>query len=257
MTRRTLLDFFADVTSGAAARPRRFSPTTMDIGRGRGPTGICGGGRARFRTGDLRAEGVAPGQAVAIWSENRPEWIAALWGALFEGVVVVPIDYRASPDFLLKVAGIVDAKAILVGDQRRSRGAWARAGDLESGGDLPAAAGSSTGSTDGVRRLRQLESQLPPPLPSRPSAPQRRHHRGNHLHFRRDGRTQGRGPHPQEHPRQHRPDRARDGEIPQVRAAVSADPLSEPAAAQPHVRTGDGDVRAADAARRKSCSRAR
>ena len=59
---------------------------------------------------------IAAGQAIAIWSENRPEWIAALWGALLEGVVLVPIDYRASPDFLLKVAGIVDAKAILVGD---------------------------------------------------------------------------------------------------------------------------------------------
>ena len=56
------------------------------------------------------------GSAVAIWSENRPEWIAALWGALLEGVVVVPIDYRTSADFLSKVAGIVDAKAILVGD---------------------------------------------------------------------------------------------------------------------------------------------
>ena len=53
---------------------------------------------------------------MAIWSENRPEWIAALWGALLEGVVVVPIDYRTSAEFLLKVAGIVDAKAILVGD---------------------------------------------------------------------------------------------------------------------------------------------
>ena len=30
--------------------------------------------------------------------------------------MLVPIDYRTSPDFLLKVAGIVDAKAILVGE---------------------------------------------------------------------------------------------------------------------------------------------
>ena len=64
----------------------------------------------------LRSAGIAAGSAVAIWSENRPEWIAALWGALLEGVVVVPIDYRTSAEFLLKVSEIVDARAILVGD---------------------------------------------------------------------------------------------------------------------------------------------
>ena len=37
--------------------------------------------------------------------------------------------------------------------------------------------------------------------------------------------------------------------IPAVGQAVSPDPVPQPAAAQPHVRTGDGDVRAADAAR--------
>ena len=38
-------------------------------------------------------------------------------------------------------------------------------------------------------------------------------------------------------------------EVPQVRAAVLADPFSEPAAAQPHVRPVDGDVHPADARR--------
>jgi long-chain acyl-CoA synthetase len=40
----------------------------------------------------------------------------ALWGCLLRGVVLVPIDYRASAEFLWKVAGIVSARAILVGD---------------------------------------------------------------------------------------------------------------------------------------------
>ena len=113
MTRRTLLDFFADVTATAPRRTRSFSPTTTDIARGPGPTAISAPllGFAAAAAADITA-----GKAIAIWSENRPEWIAAMWGALLEGVVVVPIDYRASADFLLKVAGIVDAKAILVGD---------------------------------------------------------------------------------------------------------------------------------------------
>jgi long-chain acyl-CoA synthetase len=51
-----------------------------------------------------------------VWGENRPEWIVALWGCLLRGVVLVPIDYRASTDFLQRVARIVDARAVLVGD---------------------------------------------------------------------------------------------------------------------------------------------
>ncbi|HEY7288377.1 MAG TPA: AMP-binding protein, partial [Vicinamibacterales bacterium] len=123
MTRRTLLDFFHDTTgatdqrSSTAHRPpsadfliyddgyRTWTWTYTDVAR-----------HAHAFAAMLRAERIAHGQAIAIWSENRPEWIAALWGALIEGVVLVPIDYRASSDFLRKVAGIVDAKAILVGD---------------------------------------------------------------------------------------------------------------------------------------------
>src|SRR5207253_9921311 len=50
------------------------------------------------------------------WSENRPEWIIALWGCLLNGTIAVPIDYRASPDFLSRVAHIVDARLLLAGD---------------------------------------------------------------------------------------------------------------------------------------------
>jgi long-chain acyl-CoA synthetase len=64
----------------------------------------------------LRVQGVARGQHVAVWGENRAEWIVALWGCLLEGVVLVPIDYRASAEFLERVAAIVDARVVLVGD---------------------------------------------------------------------------------------------------------------------------------------------
>src|SRR6185312_9376841 len=46
-----------------------------------------------------------------------PEWIAAFWACLLRGVVVVPIDYRSSQDFLLRVARIVGARLILVGQE--------------------------------------------------------------------------------------------------------------------------------------------
>ena len=58
-------------------------------------------------------ERITRGQHVVIWSENRPEWIVALWGCLLRGVVLVPIDYRASADFLRRVAAIVSARAVL------------------------------------------------------------------------------------------------------------------------------------------------
>jgi long-chain acyl-CoA synthetase len=115
MTRRTLLDFFADVTSDTDAKSAQFLAYDDGYRTWTWTYGDLAAAAHGFAQ-RLRDENIAAGQAIAIWSENRPEWIAALWGALLEGVVVVPIDYRASADFLVKVTGIVDAKAILVGD---------------------------------------------------------------------------------------------------------------------------------------------
>jgi long-chain acyl-CoA synthetase len=70
---------------------------------------------ARRFTARLAAKGIAPGDKVVIWSENRTEWVIAFWGCLLGQVVIVPVDYRASADLLLRIAGIVQAKAILVG----------------------------------------------------------------------------------------------------------------------------------------------
>ena len=114
MPRRTLIDFFTDVTSGSMASRdflvyddgyRTWTWTYAELAA-----------RAHAFAARLRESGITSGQSIAIWSENRPEWIAALWGALLEGIVVVPIDYRASAEFLQRVAGIVEARAILVGE---------------------------------------------------------------------------------------------------------------------------------------------
>ena len=115
MTRRTLLDFFADVTTDSPTKNAQFLAYDDGYRTWTWTYGDLAAAAHGFAQ-RLRDARIAPGQAIAIWSENRPEWIAALWGALLEGVVLVPIDYRTSPDFLLKVAGIVDAKAVLVGD---------------------------------------------------------------------------------------------------------------------------------------------
>jgi long-chain acyl-CoA synthetase len=54
---------------------------------------------------------------VVIWSENRAEWIVALWGCLLARAVLVPVDFRASGDLLVRIASIVQAKAVIVGDE--------------------------------------------------------------------------------------------------------------------------------------------
>src|SRR3984893_17385497 len=111
MRRDTLLDFFHDFSAlrgdflvyddGFRARSYTYSETAD---------------AARAFAARLQMAGIRKGDNVLFWSENRPEWIIALWGCLLNGSVAVPIDYRASQDFLASVARIVDAKLLLVGD---------------------------------------------------------------------------------------------------------------------------------------------
>src|SRR5918996_1039916 len=54
----------------------------------------------------LRSEGIRKGEKIILWGENRPEWIVALCGAVFEGVIVVPIDFRSSADLVRRIQGV-------------------------------------------------------------------------------------------------------------------------------------------------------
>ena len=196
---------------------------------------------ARAFASRLTSAGFRADDKVVIWSENRPEWLAALWGCLLARVVLVPVDYRASPDLVVRISRIVQAKAVLVGAEVQAPAArdgrrLAIAGSFTIGR-------ASTALGTGTRRWIEPRHPGTP----EPRNPQRRHPRRNHLHVRRDGRTERRDDHASERPREHHSDRTRDREVPPVPAAVPADPLSEPAAAEPHVRAVDGDVRAADA----------
>ena len=80
----------------------------------------------------LQRDGVSKGDAVLIWSENRPEWVVALWGCVLAGAIAVPIDYRSSAEFAARVRTIVGAKRVFVGDEVPARddapgGAWPEA----------------------------------------------------------------------------------------------------------------------------------
>ena len=112
MTRDTLLDFFEDrIRSGSpflvhddGYRPRRYSYDEIR-------DAACAFARR------LETSGVEAGDKVVIWSENRPEWIAAFWGCLLARVVVVPVDYRTSAELLTRVVAVVEARVVLVGDE--------------------------------------------------------------------------------------------------------------------------------------------
>ncbi len=111
MPRETLVDFFEDLSAKAGEflvyddgfRTRRYQYREVAAA-------------ARGFAGHLHEAGLRKGDAVLLWAENRPEWIAAFWGCVLGGVVAVPIDFRSSAEFARRVAGIVRARVALVGD---------------------------------------------------------------------------------------------------------------------------------------------
>src|SRR5205809_7796124 len=71
----------------------------------------------------LQQRGIKKGDRIMSWGENRPEWIAAFWGAVVRGVEVVPVDFRFSTDLVQRIereskpkllvhGGSVDARPI-------------------------------------------------------------------------------------------------------------------------------------------------
>src|SRR5580704_922164 len=73
--------------------------------------------KAQAFAGRLRDAGFTKDDKLILYGENRPEWIIALWGCLLEGVIAVPIDYRSSAEFVQRIDQIVEARAILIGDE--------------------------------------------------------------------------------------------------------------------------------------------
>jgi long-chain acyl-CoA synthetase len=111
VSRDTLIDFFDDLAKAHGEflvhddgfRTRSYS--YAQVGRA-----------ARGFAARLAAAGLHKGDKVLFWSENRPEWVVAFWGCLLSGVVVVPIDYRSSFDFLARIGRTVAAKLALIGE---------------------------------------------------------------------------------------------------------------------------------------------
>ena len=112
MKRDTLLDFFDDRINSAAKflvyddGYRTYTYSYNEINHA-----------ARRFSQRLVAAGVRPRDKIVIWSENRPEWVVAMWGCWLAPCVIVPVDYRASPVLLDRVVSIVEARIVLVGSE--------------------------------------------------------------------------------------------------------------------------------------------
>jgi len=63
----------------------------------------------------LRKKGIKPGDKIAIWSENRPEWVYLLFAAIAHGVIVVPLDAKASFEFAKKISSLTKCKLFFKG----------------------------------------------------------------------------------------------------------------------------------------------
>ena len=102
------------------------------------------------------------------WSENRPEWVVALWGSILEGVIAVPLDFRSSAALVERIAAIVNARALLIGDAVGSPAVipalCGLCGEIcirgEQGGAFaPAAPGRCRGDSFHLRRHRRAQGR--------------------------------------------------------------------------------------------------
>jgi long-chain acyl-CoA synthetase len=62
---------------------------------------------------ELANRGIAKGDRVLIWGPNSAEWVATFFGCALRGVIVVPMDDAAAPEFALRVAQQVSAKLLV------------------------------------------------------------------------------------------------------------------------------------------------
>lgn len=69
---------------------------------------------------ELERRSLAKGDRVLLWGANSAEWVAAFWGCVLRGVVVVPMDDVASSDFARRVVQDVGATLMICSDKHAS-----------------------------------------------------------------------------------------------------------------------------------------
>lgn len=77
--------------------------------------------RARSFANGLAEGGIKRGDTVALFAENRPEWIATAMGIIGSGAVVMPLDIQFGDQTLLHVLQDSNARAIITTQRRVER----------------------------------------------------------------------------------------------------------------------------------------
>ena len=69
--------------------------------------------------GELVKAGLHAGDRLLIWCDSRPEWVAAFWGCVLCGVVIIPVDAAASPELVARIVKVAEPHGLLLGDGLR------------------------------------------------------------------------------------------------------------------------------------------
>ncbi|HEY0006325.1 MAG TPA: AMP-binding protein [Pyrinomonadaceae bacterium] len=109
MARKTVLGYLDDYTARgsqtAVAHRRGLRLVRWSYGR------IAAAAHNLAR--ELEERGVKKGDRALLCGENCAEWVAAFWGCLLRGVIVVPLDAQSEPAFVARVQEQVEAKVLL------------------------------------------------------------------------------------------------------------------------------------------------
>ena len=104
-------DFCPSGRPGSGARVR-LSPSRD--GGGRSPSCTP---RVDAVAKGLLSLGIAPGDKVALWMVNRPEWIDAMFAIIKIGAVLVPVNTRFRTEDMAYILAQSDAAAVLLADR--------------------------------------------------------------------------------------------------------------------------------------------
>jgi len=107
--------------------------------------------------GTLIAEGIEPGDRVALWSPNTHHWVLAALGALYAGATLVPVNTRYTGPEALDVVSRSGARALIV------------AGRFLGTDRLAALRAAAAEAADPLERLRLVVRVPVEPDPDRPA----------------------------------------------------------------------------------------
>lgn len=85
---------------------------------------------------ELKERHIRTGDRVLLWGPNSAEWMAAFWGCLLSGVVAVPMDDGATPEFAARVARETSAKLVFASRDKTELDATIPALKLEDLADI-------------------------------------------------------------------------------------------------------------------------